>query len=167
MPPCPFSKEKPCCEKKTACWEYFSLTEAKAWRGDMLFHTDQTREQTREVLHAHRLSTTLPSGKTYCVKFMGWWTGWPVNMLYGRDRSNGKKCGPRSRKDIDVLAWFNLLKASLEMMPDRPVYQVNAPMKRDVINWYAEDVKTFPFLYSAVSASYFKKVWRDHMPESS
>ena len=71
----------------------------------------------------------------------------------------------QSVKDVRVVAWFEILKDSLEQMPDSPVYQLAAPMKKDVYQWYKDDHARLPNLYPTVHSSYFMKTWRNHVPE--
>ena len=44
-----------------------------------------------------------------------------------------------SSKDVAVMTWFNIMKDSLEKMPDTPIYQLAAPQKKDVFGWYEAD----------------------------
>lgn len=129
---CPFSATSPCCAKKLPCYAYFEdLNELKAWRNDYLFNEKESREETRQRLHAHRGKMKVPGpkgkpSKSYCVSFLKWWSGWGAALLYERRArcSLKRKCGPRSTKDVTVMAWFGILKGHLEMMPDTPTYQV-------------------------------------------
>ena len=71
----------------------------------------------------------------------------------------------QSVKDVRVVAWFNILKDCLEQMPDTPVYQLAAPMKKDVYQWYLDDHARLPDLYPPIHTSYFMATWRKHVPE--
>jgi len=52
---CPFDVTSPCCSKKYPCYKYFDdLNIVKGWRNDYLFNDKETREETRDKLHAHR-----------------------------------------------------------------------------------------------------------------
>ena len=101
----------------------------------MLFNPNDSRETTQECLKAHKRASVVPTKlgpRPYCNAFLYWWTGWTNHRLYGRpDRSWTPKTGRQSRADIDVMVWFELLKDSVEQMPDErhsgrntPIYQV-------------------------------------------
>ena len=100
----------------------------------MLFKTKESRETTQECLKMHKRDNMVPTkrgNRPYCNQFLYWWTGWSSHFLYGRaDRMTtvGKR---QSKADIDVMVWFELLKDSVEQMPDErhcgknvPIYQV-------------------------------------------
>ena len=101
----------------------------------MFFKTNESRETTQECLKAHRRASAVPTKRgprPYCNAFLYWWTGWSPHFLYGRaDRHSGMKPGRLSIVDIDIMTWFQLLKDSVEQMPDEklkgrkvPIYQV-------------------------------------------
>ena len=75
LPPCPFSAENPCCRKGVPCYRYFE-SDIPVWRRGHLYDSTENDEVTRERLVAHRLENKLPDGKTYCVAFQTYWSGW-------------------------------------------------------------------------------------------
>lgn len=107
----------------------------------MLFKTDESRETTQECLKMHKRDNMVPTkggNRPYCNQFLYWWTGWTSHFLYGRaDRTSHlpydekMKQVRQSKADLDVMVWFELLKDSVEQMPDErhcgrntPIYQV-------------------------------------------
>jgi hypothetical protein len=62
------------------------------------------------------------------------------------------------------MSWFTNLKDCLEKMPDEPVWQVAAPWKKSVFEWYKGDCAEYP-QYMKCSRSYFLTLWKDHFPE--
>ena len=160
-----FSQKSPCCSKGTPCYLYFNH-EVERWRREFLYNSTENDEVTRARLAAHRDSSKLPCGKSYCVKFQSYWTGWHNEKIYGRKQNVGPpRTSHQSVKDVTVIAWFNIMKDCLEQMPDAPIYQLNAPLKKDVFNWYIEDTIRLPSIYPTVSESYFTKVWRENVPD--
>jgi hypothetical protein len=101
----------------------------------MLFKTKESREATQECLKMHKRDNVVPTkhgNRPYCNEFLYWWAGWTRHTLYGRpERTTGGLVGRKSKADIDVMVWFELLKDSVEQMPDErhcgrntPIYQV-------------------------------------------
>jgi len=159
---CPFDSNRPCCKKKVHCYKYFE-EDVEGWRRANLFDSTENEETTRARLKEHRVSTPAPGGKKYCFQYLMWWSGWSSKRLFP-----GIDVDPRPResvKDIATIAWFAVLKDFLEQMPDRPVYQLAAPLKSDVYLWYEEDSLRWPTLYPHVSRPYFLATWRNHVKE--
>ena len=71
-----------------------------------------------------------------------------------------------SAKDLGVIAWFNILKKTLDVMPDEPdQLLVSAPLKTTLHKWFVEDCTEWPAVFRRVSESYFLKTWREWCPE--
>ena len=50
-------------------------------------------------------------------------------------------------------------------MPDQPIFQLAAPLKKDVYAWYLADTERLPTIYPTVSQSFFMLTWRGSVPE--
>lgn len=81
------------------------------------------------------------------------------NMLY--KTPSGSSQIERADVRLSVLTWFNILKDSLDYLPNEHVYQASAPRKRTMYNWYLADNARTPDIFKFSSKSYFMKVWRE------
>ena len=176
---CPFAAHMPCCQKTMPCYEYFQ-DDVESMRRCNLYDSTENTEETRERLKQVRLASRLPCGGNMCNRYLSWWSGWSNSRLtpsLRKSRSkvdthaeadfgaNGIRTNKESIVDVSVVAWFSILKDSLEKMPDSPVYQLAAPQKKDVHQWYIQDRAKWPTLYPSVCGSYFNNIWRKLVPE--
>ena len=127
-------QDSPCC-KGRRCSEYFLQRQIDAWRAlrlrmDLKVHDMQSQ--------AMMLWDTMlvPNGDKCCGQFFMWVFGFSNNTLYYQ-RMGGVVTRRRdaSRVDASVMGWFLNLREMLDCMPDKDVYQISAPLKRDVYRW--------------------------------
>lgn len=194
LKPCPFSKDRPCCHgKATPCFLFFG-DKVDAWRTKHLWIKSQSRDQLRTALRDHLQRKRLPQKKKrqlksaesatkqvdqpYCRRFQTWWTGfsseffdWKGSVRENR-RINGGVGGlksaskaDRSQTDIGIMAWFEALKPSLEMQPDKAEFHVGAALRKDVCAWYEQDSRAYPHIFPRSSTQYFLSTWRTYTPE--
>jgi hypothetical protein len=81
---------------------------------------------------------------------------------HGKTKAGQK--GPRpSIKWSMICSWFIVLLPCLDQMPDEAHYQISAPDRTSVWDWYMKDAAAWPGVWEPVSRSYFGVVWRkDH-----
>ena len=127
-------KESPCCKTKK-CSAYFTKHQVASWRA--LREREDINVYAMQE-HAMLMWNTMlvPNGKKCCVKFFSWVFGFSNNTIYYQ-RMGGVVSRSRdaSRVDTSVMGWFMNLKEMLDCMPDVEVYQIAAPLKRDVHKW--------------------------------
>ena len=66
----------------------------------------------------------------------------------------------KSAKSTSVIAWFYLLMLTLDKMPDEVWYQVSAPDKKTVFQWYEADCAEYPDAYVPCKRHTFENTWR-------
>lgn len=158
----PLPENAPCC-KRLQCSNFFSERAVKNYR-EMAesFGPDPTR-RARQAMAIHP-TITLPCGSKCCTAYLRWLFGLNRNNMYYR-RKGYQRRKDKNSKECSVMAWFTNFKLVLDHMPDEDAYQVNAPFKNVVYDWYMEYVREFPEIFQKTDPTYFKKIWRTEFPK--
>ena len=163
----PFS-DAPCCAKKPPCCEYYDTHDIQAFRESCLL-PDEPRVASAARCRAHKAQSRMQGGKQYCNKFMEYWSGISGGSfrqgISQRGRDNRYNKETRLRKDSCIIAWFNILKESIEMQPDKHEFHLAAVHKADVYKWYLSDSEEYPTFFPEVDRTYFNKIWREQCCE--
>ena len=122
------------------------------------------QEQKAAALELREQEIRTGIGEQCCTKYFCWVFACSTNWLYYAPLGVGQRQDV-SKVDLSILCWFDLQKDVVDKMPDTDDYQMVAPYKTDVYDWYKEDMKTYPGVFTKCSASYFNKVWRKYRPE--
>jgi hypothetical protein len=152
----PFGRDNPCCARN--CWlpGTFQDLQISTWRSAAEDHGPKTKHRAK-FARAVMPSMLMHDGKTCCVNFVVWVFAVNKKALYHTPQVLNKR-RDNSSKDISIMAWFANLKLVIDKMPDEPVWQVAAPWKKDVYEWYESDAKEYAH-YLHVSRDYFNKKW--------
>ena len=152
-----YTTQKSCCKRQ--CWRpgVFSETQVATWRKslDSCGYTN-TRQRAQGAKNLWP-SLLMHDGKPCCASFLCWLFAINKASLYFKPVAVPQR-RDNSIKDISILAWFQNLKLVIDKMPDEPVWQVAAPWKKTVWEWYQGDVSEYE-QYVSVSCDYFMKKW--------
>ena len=103
-------------------------------------------------------------GKSACVQFQrSVYGGVSLNKMYPK-MDKKARVSPPAASELCIMAWFNNLILLADVMPDTGFYQLPAPSKKVVFEWYEADRKAWPGVYQAAGQSWFLKVWRRRFP---
>ena len=160
-------KVNPCCAKKPPCCEYFK-DDIEAFRQCCLL-PNEPRTVSAARCKAHKAQSRMQGGKHYCDRFMEYWSGISGGSFRKGVSKRGRYAlhtsGTSLRKDSCIIAWFNILKESIEMQPDKHEFHLAAVHKTDVFKWYVTDSAEYPTVFPDLDETYFNKIWRTQVME--
>jgi hypothetical protein len=113
---------------------------------------------------AHDELTPYPGGPKCCIRFLCDVFNVSRNFLYYQATTGTKTVTNHSRSvaNVSVMAWFNSLLPIADKMPDTEWYQLSAPDRKTVWEWYRDDCRLFPTILVSCSYAYFTKIWTKH-----
>ena len=164
---CQYNTDSPCCNR--GCHAIFNCELIDTYRATVNKHHKDIHRQRIKEYHEENL---LVDGKPCCIDFLLNCFDISKSWLYPSHNPTDRveKCP----KSISILAWFESLKESADIMPDAQIevrvhdpvaaYQIPHLKKNEVFKEYISDCKLFPGLYSECDESYFYKQWRNFYP---
>jgi hypothetical protein len=116
-------------------------------------------ELRKKIWDAQKTSLAVVT-KPCCVKYLVNVFGTSKTFLY---RTPVPSSGREQPVLTDVMAWFYVIQEIADAVPNAektPKFQLSAPTRASVYEWYKKDVETWPDVYHKCSHPYFNQIWR-------
>ena len=121
-----------------------------------------TAIERQEKVHKARLDL-LVNGKRCCMTFLKRVFGVSNSFLYHAHAGTDKL--RKSPKHSLIRAWFMNLLNFCDRMPDEDnKFQLTAPYKHTVFEWFEDDMKAWK-VATTIGRSWFMKVWKNTYPQ--